>query len=66
MVAISAERLKADLGAEAIVMNGPRFFMMDRIASENMSAEVVSFDGLTMRLVAVVQIPPRQRAGSQP
>lgn len=47
-------------------MNGPRFFMVDRIASGNMSAEVVLFDGLTMRLVAVLQIPPRQRAGSQP
>jgi hypothetical protein len=64
--AISTEQLKAELGADAIVRNGPRFFMMDGLISADVSDEVVSFDGLDMRLVAVVRIPLTQRSSQEP
>jgi haloalkane dehalogenase len=64
--AISAERLKATLHADAIVMNGPRFFMMDSIASENMSNDVVELDGLAMRLMGVLEVPLSRKGGSKP
>jgi hypothetical protein len=64
--AISADRLKTELHADAIVMNGPRYFMMDSIASEDMSGEVVEFDGLAMRQVGVVEIPLSRRHGVEP
>jgi hypothetical protein len=64
--ALSADRLRAELHADAIVLNGPRYFMMDRIASADMSGEVVEFDGLAMRQVGVVELPLRRRPGVEP
>jgi hypothetical protein len=64
--ALNAERLKAEHHADAIILNGPRFFMMDAIASADVAgSETISFDGLAMRLVAVVDLPLRIRGNRQ-
>jgi haloalkane dehalogenase len=63
---ISTDHLKSEFGAVAVVRNGPRFFMMDTLTTAEASDEVVSFDGLEMRLVAVVRIPLSQLSGQAP
>jgi hypothetical protein len=64
--AADTERLKTALGALAVTRNGPRYFMMDSLATRNVSSEVVTFEGLTMRLVAVVRIAPSQLSSRKP
>ncbi|MBV9577168.1 MAG: hypothetical protein JO057_01110 [Chloroflexi bacterium] len=64
--AADTDRLKAALGALAVTRNGPRYFMMDGLASQNMDTEVVTLEGLTMRLVAVLRIAPSQLASQKP
>jgi hypothetical protein len=55
--AIDQAKLKAEYGAVAIVMNGPRHFMMDRIDIVKPGQSPVDFQGLQMNLVAVLHIP---------
>jgi hypothetical protein len=64
--AADADHLKRELQADAVIRNGPRFFMMDGLASQDISGEVVTLEGLTMHLVAVVRIPLSQLSGQQP
>jgi hypothetical protein len=64
--AADAARLQRELGADAVLRNGPRFFMMDGLASRDISTDVVTLEGLTMRLVAVVRIPLSQLSGQPP
>src|SRR5213080_3392350 len=55
-MALNTEALKKEFKAHAIVMNGPRYFLMDKNSIEN-PGEVVSFDGLQLRLLATIRIP---------
>jgi len=64
--AADTERLKTTLGALAVTRNGPRHFMMDELATQSVDSEVVTLEGLTMRLVAVVRIAPSQLANRNP
>jgi len=57
--AIDPEALKKELAAEAIVMNGPRHFLMDWIQSRDIDQEKVDFQGLAMRPVARIVLPVR-------
>jgi haloalkane dehalogenase len=61
-MALKTEALKKQFKAKAIVMNGPRYFLMDKNAIEN-PGEVVSFDGLQLRLLATIRIPQRSVIG---
>jgi len=47
--------LKKEWNVAAIVLNGPRYFIMDRNAIEN-PGKVESFDGLDARLLAELEI----------
>jgi len=58
--AADTDRLKTALGALAVMRNGPRYFMMDVMATRSVDSEVVTLEGLAMRLVAVVRISPSQ------
>ncbi len=60
--ALNPESLKKELKADAIVMNGPRYFLMDQATSENLG-EVVSFHGMQLREVATIRIPLRSMIG---
>jgi hypothetical protein len=64
--AADTNRLKTELGALAVTRNGPRYFMMDSLATRSADTEVVTLAGLTMRLVAVVRITPSQLSSQKP
>jgi haloalkane dehalogenase len=56
--ALDPDEIKQETNARAILMNGPRYFLMDKsqIALEN-PGDVVSFGGLQFRKFATIQIP---------
>jgi hypothetical protein len=56
-VSLDTARLKKEWDVTAIVLNGPRYFIMDRNAIEA-PREVESFDGLDARLLAQLEIKP--------
>ncbi len=64
--AADTERLKTQLGALAVSRNGPRYFMMDGLATQSVGDEVLTLEGLTMRLVAVMRIAPSQLSSKEP
>jgi hypothetical protein len=53
--ALDAKSLKKERGATAVILNGPRYFVMDRNALRR-PGEVDHFDGLDMRLLAILEI----------
>jgi hypothetical protein len=55
--ALDAESIKKEYKARAAILNGPRYFLMDRISSADVGEEHFSFGGLQMRRMATVQIP---------
>jgi haloalkane dehalogenase len=59
-VALSVDKLKDELHAAQVILNGPRYFTMDRNALAN-PGEVKTFDGLDARLVAQLEIKSRQK-----
>lgn len=52
---MDAARLKAELKADQVVLNGPRHFMMDRNALKK-PGDVATFDGMQMRRLAQVEM----------
>lgn len=58
--AINADKLKKELGATTVVLNGPRYFVMDRNALRNPGG-TRNLDGLEMREVAVLEVKNRKR-----
>jgi hypothetical protein len=56
-VSLDTARLKKEWNVTAIVLNGPRYFIMDRNAIEA-PGKVESFDGLDARLLAQLEIKP--------
>jgi hypothetical protein len=56
-LAIDPGRLKTRFGAEAIMMNGPRHFVMDRVESADIAGSVTDMDGLAMRYLATLDLP---------
>jgi len=56
--ALDPDEIKKEANARAIVMNGPRYFLMDKskIALEN-PGDVASFGGLQFRKLATIRIP---------
>jgi hypothetical protein len=55
--AVDIGKLKASLGAVAIVRNGPRHFIMDKIASGDIAGQVTDMQGLPMRFIARMHVP---------
>lgn len=52
---LDAKKLARELGARKVLLNGPRYFMMDEIALQNPGA-VKDFDGLEARRLAEVKL----------
>ncbi|MGA7920294.1 MAG: hypothetical protein WCA38_11535 [Candidatus Acidiferrales bacterium] len=54
---LDTAKLKKEWNVTAIILNGPRYFIMDRNALQN-PGKVESFDGLDARLLAKLEIKP--------
>lgn len=57
--ALDAAKLKDELHATMVILNGPRYFTMDRNAIASPGA-VANFDGLDARMLAQLQIKTKQ------
>jgi hypothetical protein len=57
---LDANNLKQELKATEVILNGPRYFVMDRNALAT-PGDVKNFDGLDGRLVARLEIKQRQK-----
>ncbi len=65
---IDIEKLKDELSARAIIMNGPRYFMMDRIGQTGKEPERVMLGGLEMKERATIPVSKEaaEKGGSKP
>jgi len=64
--AIDAKKLKKERKALAIVMNGPRHFLMDGIAVARKPPPPVDIQGLSMHFLATLQFPWRNLVERKP
>jgi hypothetical protein len=62
--ALDPEKIKRDFGAVNVVMNGPRYFLMDSNALQDPGA-VASFDGLELRALATFTLPAGSLIGGE-
>jgi haloalkane dehalogenase len=53
---LDSDAIKDQHHARAAILNGPRYFLMDRIGIVNPRAEIVDFGGLQMRRLATVPL----------
>ena len=60
---LDAEAIQRAHRAHRAILNGPRYFLMDEIASADMTDEIVSFGGLQMRRAATLPIHLRDGLG---
>ena len=58
--ALNVSTLQKESGASRIVLNAPRYFVMDKIALRTLGPER-DFDGLTTRLVAEIEVKPGRK-----
>jgi hypothetical protein len=52
-------QLAKDFGVLAVVLNGPRFWVLDQVTA-HATGEILSFNGLDARWVAELPVPPGQ------
>jgi hypothetical protein len=63
---LDPERIKHDHHARAVILNGPRYFLMDRTDIESeVQSEPVTFGPLQMRHVATLRLPLLSLLGGQ-
>jgi haloalkane dehalogenase len=55
--AVDPEAIKKTYRARAVILNGPRYFLMDKISIADPGEEIVDFGGLQMRRLATVPLP---------
>jgi hypothetical protein len=55
--ALDPEAIKEEYEARAVILNGPRYFLMDKIAIADPGKEIFQFGGLQMRRLATVPLP---------
>jgi len=53
---LNATKLKKELGAKTVLMNGPRYFLMDKIGQSNAPKAKQDFDGMDMVERATLKI----------
>ncbi len=54
--ALDPEAIKRDYRARAVILNGPRHFLMDKVAIADPGQEIFTFGGLQMRRLASVPL----------
>jgi haloalkane dehalogenase len=55
--ALDTEAIKKIYQARAVILNGPRYFLMDAVSIADPGAEIFDFGGLQMRRLATVPLP---------
>jgi haloalkane dehalogenase len=55
--ALDPESIKKAYRARAVILNGPRYFLMDKVSIADPGEDVFDFGGLQMRRLATVQLP---------
>jgi haloalkane dehalogenase len=61
--ALDAEAIKKAYRARAVILNGPRYFLMDTIAIADPGEAIFMFGDLQMRRLATVRMPPTALLG---
>ena len=61
--ALDTEAIKKAYRARAVILNGPRYFLMDKISIADPGEEIFDFGGLRMRRLATVPLPLRALLG---
>lgn len=56
-------RVATDFGADTVVVNGPRYFVMDELVGLETNLQTVDVNGLNLALVATVDLPPEVASG---
>ncbi len=55
--ALDVETIKKENKARAVILNGPRYFLMDKTTIANVGDDIRTFGALQMRRLATVRIP---------
>src|SRR5215213_11427194 len=55
--ALDTETIKEAYQARAVVLNGPRYFLMDKISIADPGQDIFDFGGLQMRRLATLPLP---------
>lgn len=63
--ALDPEAIKQDYQARAVILNGPRYFLMDKIGIAASGDEIAAFGGLQMRRLATVPLSPADLRGDR-
>lgn len=61
--ALDTEAIKKAYRARAVILNGPRYFLMDKISIADPGQEIFDFGGLQMRRLATVPLSLRSLLG---
>ncbi len=60
---LDAQAIARAHGAHRAILNGPRYFLMDEIASADMTHDIVTFGNLSVRRVATLPLHPGAALG---
>ncbi len=60
---LDEDQIKKEHKARAVILNGPRYFLMDSVSGANVSDQITSFGGLRMRSMATVPLTMTQLLG---
>ena len=65
---LDASKLRKEFNAKAVIMNGPRYFLMDKIGVDDSVPPTVSFDSLDMkaRVVVIVNLGMAMKGRAKP
>src|SRR5215218_3642934 len=61
--ALDTEAIKKAYRARAVILNGPRYFLMDKVSIADPGEEIFDFGGLQMRRLATVPLPLTSHLG---
>jgi hypothetical protein len=65
--ALDTEAMKKQMGVDAVILNGPRFWMMDSVEASDVGQEIKAFGELQVRKIATIRFPiTRITQGRQP
>ncbi len=54
---LNGEEIKKEYKVRAVILNGPRYFLMDKVTIANVGEEFLTFGSLKMQRLATVKIP---------
>src|SRR3954464_8338050 len=60
---LDTEAIKKAYRARAVILNGPRYFLMDKVSIADPGEEIFDFGGLQMRRLATVPLPLKSLLG---